>query len=55
MRIITKILEQDIKKSAEKLDEIKPNWFKIINFESLDMFHNCILDQVYKRRRFNRR
>lgn len=39
----------NVREAAKRLDEIEPNWFNIINFDTLDMndCFNCVLGQVF--------
>lgn len=39
----------NVREAAKRLDEIEPNWFNKINFETLDMNSTqyCVLGQVF--------
>ena len=39
----------NVRDAAKRLDEIEPNWFNKIDFETIDMndCKNCILGQIF--------
>lgn len=39
--------QQRLENSIQFLDDHCPDWLDKINLETLDMFSNCILDQVF--------
>lgn len=44
---MTDVERRAVVAGAEWLDDKKPGWIDLIDLPSLDMFDNCILDQVF--------